>query len=67
MLTRKVRESGNGLAVQIPSQLAQEHGISDGDLIEWSTIDRGVLRARRVPPEAKGGVSRVKKAPRTER
>lgn len=54
MLTRKVRQSGNGVCVQIPSQLAQEHDIQQGDEIAWETIDRGRLRAIRVPNREPG-------------
>lgn len=48
MLTRKVRRAGDALAVTVPSQLAQEHGITEGDVLSWETVDRGVFRLKRV-------------------
>jgi len=46
-LTRKVRRSGEALAVTIPAQMAQEHGLEEGDSLAWETIDRGVFRLKR--------------------
>lgn len=53
MLTRRVRRSGHGLVLTLPSQLARLAGIEAGDLLAFEVVDdrAGVLRLRRVKPE----------------
>jgi len=49
-LTRRVRKSGDALAVTIPAHLAQEHGIREGDSLAWESVDRGVFRVKKASP-----------------
>lgn len=52
-LTRKVRRSGFGLSIQIPSQMCLEHGIREGEHLAWETIGRGILKVRRLQEGAR--------------
>lgn len=47
-LTRRVRRSGKGLAVQVPGDVAKLLELSAGDLLAWDVHAAGVFRVRRV-------------------
>jgi len=47
-IKRKVRQTGESLAVTIPSQIAALHGIAEGDYVEFTPIGSGELRIRKV-------------------
>ena len=47
-ITRKVRRTGESLAVMIPSQVAAMHNIHEGDSVEFMPIRTGELRIKKV-------------------
>lgn len=49
VLTRKVRRSGRGLVLTVPSQVAQLIELREGDAVAFEVVDdrAGVLRLRK--------------------
>jgi len=43
-IKRKVRMCGESLAITIPRQIAELHGIKEGDYMEFEPIGTGSLR-----------------------
>lgn len=46
-IRRKVRKTGESLAVTIPSHIAQLHDINEGDFLEFTPMGSGELRLRK--------------------
>ena len=47
-LKRKVRKTGESLAIILPSQIAGLHDIHEGDYVEFTPIDTGKFRVKKV-------------------
>ena len=47
-LKRKVRMCGESLAITIPSQIAELHGIKEGDFMEFTPIGTGEFKIKKV-------------------
>jgi len=47
-IARKVRRTGESLAVTIPAQVAAMHGIHEGDRLEFTPIGTGEFRIKKV-------------------
>ena len=48
VLKRKVRKTGESLAITLPSQIAELHGIHEGDYFEFTPIGTGEFRIKKV-------------------
>jgi len=46
-LKRKVRMTGESLAITLPSQIAELHGIAEGDYLEFTPIGAGEFRIKK--------------------
>lgn len=47
-LKRKVRKTGESLAITLPSQIAELHSINEGDYVEFTPIGTGEFRIKKV-------------------
>jgi len=47
-LKRKVRKTGESLAVTLPSQIAELQGIAEGDYVEFTPIGTGEFRIKKI-------------------
>ena len=47
-IKRKVRMCGKSLAITIPRQIAELHGIREGDYMEFEPIGTGEFKIRKV-------------------
>ena len=46
-IKRKVRQTGESIAVTIPSQIAQLHDINEGDYLEFEPIGTGEFKIKK--------------------
>ena len=47
-IRRKVRWCGESIAITVPSQIAELHGIVEGDMMEFEPIGSGEFRIKKL-------------------
>jgi antitoxin component of MazEF toxin-antitoxin module len=53
-LKRKVRKTGESLAITLPSQIAELHNIHEGDYVAFTIIGTGEFRIKKAERRRKG-------------